>query len=121
MQPYNPDDRAKELHSHLGIVTQDKTTTAVGLTEENIGIVGSSEGRLRKIIRKLLFPFEVEAEGEAGSHAEQNVINEAKKREMKLTNMGASRDICIECQEMIENANIEASTTFSGKKSKERK
>ncbi len=120
-EEYDIDKRVKELHGKLGKITQDKTTTSVGLTEEQIGIVGSSEGRLRKIVKKALYDFEIEAKGQSGKHAEEYVIDEAEKRNLKLTNISASRPICIECQELIEGKEIKTNTSFSGKKSKKRK
>ncbi len=117
---YDVAQRAKELHAKLGKVTQDKTTTAVGFTNEEIGIVGSSEGKLRKSIRKELYDFEIEAKGEPGQHAEEYVIEEAESQNLHLNQIAASRDICIECQELIDENGIEAKTPFSGKKSKKR-
>ncbi len=118
---YDIDQRVKELHEKLGKTTQDKTTTSVGLTEKQIGIVGSSEGKLRKTVKKALYDFEIEAKGLPGKHAEEYVIDEAAKRELKLTDISASRLICIECQKIIEEKKINTNTSFSGKKSKKRK
>lgn len=118
---YNVHERAKDLHNKLGKATQDKTTTAIGLTDDECGIVGSSEGKLRKSIKKWLFDFEVEAKGKPHRHAEENVMDEAGKREKKLTEIGASRPICKDCQEQIEEQNIQSGSPFSGKKSKKRK
>ena len=83
--------------------------------------MGSSEGRLRKTIKKELYKFEIEAKGKPGKHAEEYVIDEAKKQNMKLTKIAVSRPICIDCQEIIEEKKIETKTAFSGKKSKKRK
>ncbi len=118
---YDVEKRAKELHEKLGEVTQDKTTTSVGYTEEEIGIVGSSEGKLRKVIKQELFDFEIEASGEFGKHAEEYVIEEAEKQNLHLTEIAASREICLDCQVIIEEKGIEPKTGFSGEKSKKRK
>lgn len=116
IEKYDIDKRVNELHKKLGKTTQDKTTTSVGLTEEKIGIVGSSEGKLRKTVKKALYDFEIEAKGNPGKHAEEYVIDEAEKRELKLTDISASRPICIECQELIEEKEVNTNTLFSGKK-----
>lgn len=117
---YNIDERVKELHSKLGKVTQTKTTTSVAITKEEIGIVGSSEGKLRKSVAKELYDFEIEAKGKSGKHAEEYVLDEAEKRKLKITAIAASRPICIECEELIKEKNIKTNTPFSGKKSKKR-
>ena len=67
---YDVEKRVNELHQKLGKITQDKTTTSVGLTDDKIGIVGSSEGKLRKTVKKSLYDFEIEAKGKSGKHAE---------------------------------------------------
>ena len=118
---YNIEKRVKELHGKLGKTTQNKTTTSVGLTEEEIGIIGSSEGRLRKTVKKELYNFEIEAKGKSGKHAEEYVIEKAKSQNLKLTEIAASRPICLDCQEIIEENEIKTQTPFSGKKSKKRK
>ncbi len=118
---YNVEKRVKELHGKLGKTTQDKTTTSVGITKEEIGIVGSSEGRLRKTVKKELYNFEIEAKGKSGKHAEEYVIEKAENENLIITEIAASRPICIDCQEIIENKEIKTQTLFSGKKSKKRK
>ena len=117
---YDITQRVTELHKKLGKVTQNKTTTAVGFADEEIGIIGSSEGKLRKSVRKELYKFEIEAKGEPGKHAEEYVIDEAENRGFHLNQIAASRNICMECQQLIEENEIEAKTPFSGKKSKKR-
>ena len=118
---YDVEKRAKELHGKLGKTTQEKTTTSVGFTEEKIGIIGSSEGRLRKTVKKGLYDFEIEAKGKPGKHAEEYVIEEAENKKLTTTEIAASRPICIDCQIIIEQKDIKTETPFSGKKSKKRK
>jgi len=45
----------------------------------------------------------------------------AQMRELKITTISASRPICIECQELIEQNDIKTNTPFSGEKSKKSK
>jgi len=49
-----------------------------------------------------------------GNHAEENVIDEADERNLTITEIGASRPICHDCQYKIEEKGIEAKTEFSG-------
>lgn len=118
---YNVDERVEGLHLKLGKVTQNKTTTSVAISKENVGIVGSSEGKLRKSISKELYDFEIEAKGEPGKHAEVYVMEEADKKDLTITNIAASRPVCIECEEIIKKKDIKTNTPFSGKKSKKRR
>ena len=120
-EEYDVEQRVKELHEKLNKTTQDKTTTSVGLTDDEIGIVGSSEGKLRKTVRKELHDFEIEAKGKPDKHAEEYVIDEAENQNLTLIEIAASRPICIECQELIEEKVIETKSPFSGKKSKKHK
>ncbi len=117
----NPDLRAKELHEKIKDKRKkDQITTAVGNTSQNIAIIGTSDIYLRKEIRDSLFQYEIEAKSKIGNHAEQNIIEEAIKQNLTVTEIGASRDICIDCQDILESMNIVAKTPFSGKKSKNR-
>lgn len=93
----------------------------MGLRKKKIGIVGSSEGRLRKTVKKELYDFEIGAKGKSGKHAEEYVIEEAENKNLTITEIAASRAICIDCQLIIEEKNIKTETPFSGKKSKKRK
>jgi hypothetical protein len=119
---YNPDQRAKELHSKIGdTIKQELTTTAVGITENGIGIIGTSDRRFQKEIENNITENEILAESHLGNHAEENVINEADKRNFTIKEIGASRDICLDCEEIIKNKGILSLTPFSGKKSRNRK
>ena len=93
---YSVEKRVKELHRKLGKATQDKTTTSVGITKEEIGIVGSSEGILRKTVKKELYNFEIEAKGKSGKHAEEYVMEKAENENLTITEIAASRPICID-------------------------
>ncbi len=122
MQHQNPDERAKELHNMLSDERKRKhTTTAVGNTTEDISIVGTNEEYLRMEIRRALESHEIIAKSHPGNHAEENVIREAEARELTLFELGASRPICLDCENLLTNKNIEAKTDFSGKPSKNRR
>jgi deoxycytidylate deaminase len=91
-------------------------------TETDTVIVGTSERRLREPQRKVLEVHEIEAVNtQVGLHAEEKVILEAKKLGLKGQKIGASRKICLDCQDLIENEGIKPETEFSNKKSKNRK
>jgi RHS repeat-associated protein len=87
--------RAQEIQGTLGAVTQTKVTTAVGEAVSADGsvtrLVGSSEGALRPAQRAALQPGEVAAKGQAGTHAEVNVLNAAKENGQTLTSVAPSR------------------------------
>lgn len=118
----NPDQRAKELHNMISDERKQKhTTTAVGNTLEEVSIVGTNEEYLRMEIRKALEPFEIIAKSHPGHHAEENIIMEAETRALTLFEMGASRPICLDCENLLAHKNMEAKTDFSGKPSKNRK
>ncbi len=122
MQTKNPHDRAKELHD---LITDERkrrhTTTAVGSTFEDISIVGTNEEYLRLEIRRALLEHEIIARSRAGNHAEENVIDEAEERNLTLASIGASRPICLDCEEKIKGRDIETQTEFSGKVSRNRR
>lgn len=117
MEKKNPDERAKELHDKIKHKhTRDRNTTAVLNTETDIVIVGSNEIRLRKEQREAFNEKEVEATGIG--HAEETVILKADELNIQGIEIGASRPICEDCQELIQEKNIKAKTELSGKKSK---
>ncbi len=72
--------------------------------------LGTSDRCLRKEIRD-----------ELDKHAEQNIFAEAKKFNLTITEIGASRPICIDCEEEIKEKGIFSWSSFSKKKSKNRK
>jgi len=122
MDTKNTDIRAKELHESIESErTKRHTTTAVGNTEQDITIVGTSEDYFRPEIKSALIENEILAKSRTGNHAEENVIDEADERNLKITEIGASRPICLDCEIKIKEKGIEAKTEFSGKQSKKRK
>lgn len=119
-QLFDPDKRAKELHSKIKHShTQSKMTTAVLNTEEGKVLVGSSEKTLRKEVKEALEDHEIEAIGDG--HAEETVIQNALTLGLQGTEIGASRPICLDCEQIIKENNIVAKTEFSGKTSFKRR
>jgi hypothetical protein len=105
-------ERASEIHSAVPIGTQNRTTIAVGEGTDASGnavrVVGSSENRLRPAQRAILGNNEVEATG--AGHAETTVLNHAANNGINITNIGASRPICILCQTAIDAASAKSVT-----------
>ncbi len=122
MPKTDPDKRAKELHDLIKDERKKRhTTTAVANTQEDQTIVGTSDSYMRKEIKEALLEHETPADLIDGNHAEENVIDMAEKLKLNITEIGASRPICADCEELLKEKNIEAKTEFSGKKSKKRK
>ena len=122
MSAKNTDERAKELQNLIESErTKRHTTTAVGNTKQDITIVGTSETYMRPEIKEALLIHEIAAKSKKGNHAEENVIDEAVKQNLNITEIGASRPICLDCEEKIKQKNITTTTKFSGKKSRKRK
>ncbi len=122
MENINPNDRAKEIHDVItNKIAHNMSTIAVLTTNSEVVIVGTSESKLRNEQRKILKENELEAESITGNHAEENAIAEAKKQHLTGIEIGVSREICIDCQELIEKEEIISHTAFSGKKSTKRK
>jgi hypothetical protein len=48
-------------------------------------------------------------------------MDEAQERNLTLIEIGASRPICLDCEEKIRLGGIETQTEFSGKPSKKRR
>ena len=81
----NPDKRAKELHDLLEYErTKRHTTTAVGNTEHNTVIVGTSENYIRSEIKEALLDNEIPAKSRHGNHAEENVMDEADELDLQI-------------------------------------
>lgn len=121
MQSKDPTQRAHELHELIEDERRKRnTTTAVGNTDTEVSIVGTSELYLRTEIKKGLLPHEIVAKSQVGNHAEENILHTAAEKNLKILSIGASRPICLDCEEQIKALNIETSTPFSGKKSKNR-
>jgi hypothetical protein len=117
----DPNKRAKELHSFLeNKITKNKVTIAVGNTNANLSLVGTSEGFLRKEIRNNLLEHEIIATPNPERHAEEDIIARANELNLTLTEIGASRAICLDCEDLLKENGVEAKTEFSGKKSKKR-
>jgi len=113
-------ERAKELHDKIkNAYTKRNTTIAVLNTEEEITLVGSSEDALRKEVRESLEENEQEVKDKG--HAEEKVIKSAKNQNLTPTEIGASRPICLDCEELIKENDIPTETPFSGKRSKKRR
>lgn len=115
------DERAKNLHSKIrNKIASNMTTISVGLTEEE-AIIGTNDVRLHKDVKFALKEDEIPAKCHKDKHAEEDVIAEAENRNLTIKEIGASRDICSDCEELIKEKNIPTDTPFSGKKSKKRK
>lgn len=118
----NPEERAKELYNLLpNERTKRHLPTAVGYTIENISIVGTSENYLRPEIKEALNKTGIPANSKQGNHAEENIQEEAGEKQLKVTDIGASRSICLDCEIKIKEKGIKACTIFSDKKSRKRK
>lgn len=116
----NPDKRAKELHNKLKFqYTKRSTTTAVLNTKEGTTLVSSSEKLLRKEVLLELKAHEKEAKGKG--HAEEKLIAYSEILQLTPTEIGASRPICIDCEKLITEKQIEIKSDCSGKLSKKRK
>jgi len=121
LQRKEPTERAEELHELIEDERKKRnTTTAVGDTSTDISIIGTNEIYLRSEIRRGLLPHEIIAKSKPGNHAEENILETAAERNLKIVTIGASRPICLDCEEKIKDLGIETKTKFSGKKSKNR-
>lgn len=121
MQQKDSTKRAQELHDLIEDERKKRhTTTAVGNTDTDISIVGTNEIYLRTDIKRGLLAHEIVAKSKPGNHAEENILNTAAEKNLKIVNIGASRPICLDCEEKIKTLAIETNTEFSGKKSKNR-
>ena len=118
----NPEERANQLHDLLpNERTKRHTTTAVGITTENISIIGTSENYLRLELKEAFKENEISAKCKQGNHAEKNILEEAEDKQLTITDIGASRPICLDCEIKIKEKGIKSWTIFSGKKSRKRK
>ncbi|MCR8559916.1 hypothetical protein KXD93_19855 [Mucilaginibacter sp. BJC16-A38] len=98
--------RANDIHSAVPAATQNRTTIAVAdgidANGKAVRVVGSSENRLRPAQRQMLKSNEIEATGPG--HAETTVLNHAVSNGISITDIGASRPICLLCQTAIDAA-----------------
>jgi hypothetical protein len=121
MPTTDPDKRAKELHNLIEkSFARNRVTIAVLTTDSPTVIVGTSERELRDDQREALLENEVEAESEKGKHTEENAISKLRELNLKGVEIGASRPICSDCEELIKKEGIEPKTELKGKKSKNR-
>ena len=79
-------------------------TTAVTQTEEGVNVVSSSENRLSRAQRAQLKPGEVEEAGPG--HAETTGVNAAKNMGLTPQATAASRPICPECAEALQQQGV---------------
>lgn len=106
--------RAKEIHSALPAATQRRTTTAVAEVVNPNGsktfVVGSNEKRLRPAQRAVLNPNETAAVGQG--HAEVTAINATQNSGQKVLRVSASRPICSNCAQSIQNAGAQPASVL---------
>ena len=115
------DDRAKELKSKIkNKIASNMTTIAVGLTDKET-IIGTNDVRLHKDVKEGLYEDEIVAKCQKNNHAEEDVIAEADNRNLTIKEIGASRNICSDCEKLIKERGIPTVTPFSCKKSRKRK
>ena len=103
--------RAKEIHSAVSTVTQNKTTiaaaTAVNVeTGATSVLIGSSEVGLRPAQAALLRAGEIGVTGPG--HAEVTVLDAARQLGLIVKELAASRSICPACWDAIEAARAKA-------------
>ena len=96
--------RASEIHGTLNAGTASRTTTAVTETSEGVRVVSSSELRLRPAQRAALRAGEVEGTGPG--HAEITGINAAESMGLTPTGTAASRPICTNCAQTMQQRGI---------------
>ncbi|TAD97758.1 MAG: hypothetical protein EAZ97_11960 [Bacteroidetes bacterium] len=117
----DPDKRAKELHSLISPpMAQNFVTIAVLTTENETVIIGTNERKLRKKQVEALLENEIEAQIKEDKHAEEKVIQKALEMGLKGKEIGASRPICLDCEDLIKEESILPKTELKGKKSKKR-
>ncbi len=118
----NPDERAKELHEKISDEFKKRMITiAVGNTDSELSLVGTSEKFMQHEVLDSMKVNEIVATPNFGTHAEEDIIEEATKLNLTVTEIGASRPICLDCQELLESKNIKSKTEFSGKQSTKRR
>jgi hypothetical protein len=86
-----------------GISAGGQATDAHG---NKLGPRGSSEGTLRPAQRAALQPGEVAVSGQAGTHAEVNVLNSAKQNGQTLNSIAPSRPACAACTTTMQQNNV---------------
>ena len=122
MSKKDPDERAKELINFIDDeFKKRKITIAVGNTDSDVSLVGTSDKYMQKDVLAAMTENEIVAKPNEGKHAEEDIVTEAEKRELRVTEVGASRPICLDCEELLKTQNIEARTEFNGKKSRKRR
>lgn len=121
MSIIDPDKRAKELHSLITPpMAQNFVTIAVLTTENETVIIGTNERKLRKKQAEALLENEIEAQIKEDKHAEEKVIQKATELGLKGKEIGTSRPICLDCENLIKQEGIVPKTELKGKKSKKR-
>lgn len=107
-------ERATEIHQTLKTGTQGRTTTAVTETAEGVRVVSSSELRLRPAQRRALQPGEVEGVGPG--HAELTGVNAARSQGLTPTGTAASRPICPNCADTLQEQGVQALSPLKKRK-----
>lgn len=122
MEFENQRERAKYLKNKIkNTIARNRTTIAIGITEDDDSIIGTSDNRMKKEVLNELDEKDIIATPHDYNHAEEDIIDEADSMKKKLKTIDASRDICIDCEEKMKERGIGTNTPFSGKKSRNRK
>jgi RHS repeat-associated protein len=91
--------RANQIQSVLDPIAQSKRTTAVGTTADGMTLVASSQKNLSPAQKAALGANETAVSGIG--HAEETLINAADELGTTLTDVGASRPMCPDCQDAV--------------------
>ncbi|KGN80898.1 hypothetical protein HR13_02705 [Porphyromonas gulae] len=108
-------DLVNEAHSLLDPRAQRSKTTAIGVGQDGKMYIASSDDLVPKVQRDWAISKDIEPIRGIG-HAEETLMNANKG----ITQIDASRKICLDCENMMNQNNVTTATEKSGKRSKNR-
>ncbi|SUB88694.1 Uncharacterized conserved protein [Porphyromonas macacae] len=108
-------DLVNEAHSLLDPRAQRSKTTAIGVGQDGKMYIASSDDLVPKVQRDWAISKDIEPIRGIG-HAEETLMNANKG----ITQIDASRKICLDCENMMNRNNVTTATEKSGKRSKNR-
>jgi len=103
-----------ELRSAIPTAQRGRITMAVAVVEDSNGVrsilVSSSEGAyVRGAVRPVVESMGAQVVGGTG-HAEANIIAHAQANNLRVIDIGATRPVCVPCQDVINPTGANIST-----------
>ena len=106
-----------EAHTQLDQTAQRFKTTAIGRSTSGKLFISSSDNIVPKVQRTWAESKGITVINMKDAHAEESLIKSGKG----ITEIEASRPVCLDCEDLMNEKGVKSETPRSGKKSRKRR